>query len=121
MPKPSPCSCHGARGGVIIRFALPGFPHYPGAPAEVSFPADRHRHLFHFELTFQVSHDNRDLEFFLTSADAQRYVRGRFQGGTEPCEFGARSCEMIARDLFEHYAARGCVRVEVWEDGENGG
>ena len=106
------------RSGIILSFTLPGFHNYPDAPQAVSFLAQPHRHLFHFKVHFSVTHHNRDLEFFITSAEVKEFITGIFGS---PCRFGARSCEMIAKVVLTKFMKRGCFRVEVWEDDENGG
>lgn len=102
---------------IVIRFTMPGFHCYPDAPEPVSFLRDRHRHLFHFHLHFRVSHDNRELEYFLQTEKVKRLLRNTFG---EPCEFETCSCEAIARWLLVQYELDGCFKVEVSEDGENG-
>ena len=102
---------------IVITFTLAGFHHYPSAPPPVAFLRERHRHLFRFVLRFRVEHHQREKEFFLVSSDVQATLK-KIYG--DPAEFGASSCEEIARLLLATYAHDGCCAVEVWEDGENG-
>lgn len=114
---------------IIIVFVLEGFHHFPDAPEEVSFLRSRHRHLFHFKLHFDVSHDNRQLEFFIVRKQAIEAItrvwggeHGRVSNAT-PLEFGDMSCEMIARAILNDVFIANATdpfKVEVWEDGENG-
>jgi hypothetical protein len=97
-----------------------GFHCWPGAIPAVAFLADSHRHLFGVRVEMPVTHTDRDREFILLGREVKRYLLSRFgtgDGGAEPCEFGARSCEAIAKELLDHF---GAVSVEVDEDGENG-
>lgn len=115
---------------IFIKFSLEGFHNFPAAPElfpEVGFLAHRHRHIFHFECKKKVNHDDRDVEFILFKRLAADYLidsYGDIRSGGEDmlpfyrhCEFGAMSCEMIARDLLEHFDLESC---SVSEDGENG-
>jgi hypothetical protein len=106
---------------IIIRFQMDGMHNFPKAAElfpEVAFLADRHRHMFHFELHKQVNHDDRDVEFICFKRDVMNYLTERYSDNYKrTLEFGAMSCEMIARELLEYF---GCERVSVFEDGENG-
>ena len=102
---------------IIVTFTLEGFHRYPQAPAPVAFLSERHRHLFNFTLRFRVNHCDRDKEFFLVSREVQQGLENIYG---RPAEFGAASCEELARYLLIDYAPSGCCQVEVWEDGENG-
>ena len=112
---------------IIVKFQLEGFHNFPKAKKlfpEVGFLAERHRHIFHFELEKQVFHDDRDVEFIMFKREVMSYLIDKYgrtdNDNTAPfaywCEFGAMSCEMIARDLFEKYDLESCI---VSEDNEN--
>lgn len=96
--------------------ALPGFHRWPGAHEKRSYLRARHRHLFKITVHTRVHHDERDTEFH----DLQDVVRGWW--GPEPREWGASSCESIARDLNGHLLTLGIQahRIDVSEDGESG-
>lgn len=115
---------------IIIKFQIEGFHNFPAARElfpEVGFLADRHRHIFHFECKKKVNHDDRDVEFILFKRLVMDYLIDSYgdirhiEEHTLPfyrhCEFGSMSCEMIARDLLEHFDLEFC---SVSEDGENG-
>ena len=106
---------------IIIRFQLDGMHNFPKAAVlfpEAAFLADRHRHMFHFELHKQVNHDDRDVEFICFKRDVMNYLTDNYSDNYKrTLEFGAMSCEMIARELLEYFD---CERVSVFEDGENG-
>jgi len=112
---------------IFVRFQKEGIHCYPAAatdPAlatgdeyDVSFLASPHRHIFHFEVTIQVFHNDRDIEFI----QFKRWLENLYAGGT--LELNYKSCEMISDDLYEQIAARYPERgiiISVSEDGENG-
>jgi len=112
---------------IFVRFQKEGIHCYPAAatdPAlatgdeyDVSFLASPHRHMFHFEVTIQVFHSDRDIEFI----QFKRWLENLYAGGT--LELNFKSCEMISDDLYEQIAARYPDRkiiITVSEDGENG-
>ena len=106
---------------VIIKLAVDGMHNFPKAAElfpEVAFLADRHRHMFHFTLAKMVNHSDRDKEFIMLKRDIIDYINGEyFSDFTRTHEFGAKSCEMLSRELLERFE---CDWVECWEDQENG-
>lgn len=110
--------------GIIITFRLEGFHNWPAAKEifpEVGFLSDRHRHIFHFELHKEVTHDDRDIEIILFKRKVINWLNLMYNKEpntlSAPCEFGSMSCEMIAKKLLREF---GCGFVKVLEDGENG-
>ena len=112
---------------IFVRFQKEGVHCYPAAatdPAlatgdayDVSFLASPHRHIFHFEVTIQVFHNDRDIEFI----QFKRWLENLYAGGT--LELNYKSCEMISDELYDQIAARYPDRnivINVSEDGENG-
>ena len=112
---------------IFVRFQKEGIHCYPAAatdPAlatgdeyDVSFLARPHRHIFHFEVTIQVFHNDRDIEFI----QFKRWLENLYAGGT--LELNYKSCEMISDELYDQIAARypdRAVWINVSEDGENG-
>lgn len=106
---------------VIVRLQVDGMHNFPKAAElfpEVAFLADRHRHMFHFEVKKEVFHDDRDVEFIMLKRDIQAFLYGRYYDlETRTHEFGPKSCEMLAREIL---TAFNCLTVTVWEDLENG-
>lgn len=106
---------------IEINLQIEGMHKFPRAKEifpEVGFLSDRHRHIFHFKLKKEVFHDNRDVEFILFKREVEQYIRSEyFSTASQVCEFGHRSCEMLARELLERFV---CEQVSVFEDGENG-
>lgn len=97
---------------IIIRTHFVGYHRWRGAPDDVSFLRDFHRHVFHVEVKIPVTHDDREKEFFLEKAKIQSYLKKHY----EQRRFDA-SCEQIARTLLLEFRA---AYVCVSEDGENG-
>lgn len=107
---------------VIITHRQIGFHCWPEAPATVDYLSDRHRHLFLIIVGWDVADDDRQVEFHL----AQAQVRRMF---LEVADFGHRSCEMIAKDLYADLIGSSDADgrtvpapsfIEVWEDEECG-
>lgn len=112
---------------IWITFQREGIHCYPAAATnpslatndwrDVSFLAYPHRHIFHFKVEIEVFNDDRDIEFIQFKRSVERF----YDQGT--LELNNKSCEMVARDLYEVlskvYPSRDIV-IEVSEDGENG-
>jgi hypothetical protein len=110
-----------------VRFQKEGIHKYPAAatdPAlatgdeyDVSFLATLHRHIFHFEVTIEVFHTNRDIEFI----QFKRWLEKQYSQNILALDY--KSCEMMADDLYEFIATRYPDRniiISVSEDNENG-
>jgi hypothetical protein len=85
----------------------------------VAFLASPHRHIFHFRVSIDVFHNDRDIEFI----QFKRWCEALYNGSGAVLSLDYKSCEMIADDLYVQIAARysgRCVTIEVSEDGENG-
>jgi hypothetical protein len=95
---------------------------------DVSFLGYPHRHMFHFRVSIEVFHDDREIEFIQFSRWLQRlYSVGTDNQASEAehtvLALDYKSCEMIADELFtqidKKYPGRE-VHIEVSEDNENG-
>lgn len=93
---------------------IAGFHHYPNASGSHDFLKHPHRHEFVIECAFLVSHDDRQIEIFDQQKAIEEFL---FHSYGKPCQFGAMSCEMIARAIAEKFDA---CRVVVREDGNGG-
>lgn len=108
---------------VYCSLRIEGIHHWPKCPhREVEYLRDPHRHMFHIKAWVNVSHDDRDVEFIMLKHQIDEYLVGKYAKTDLPtsrwvCDFGAMSCEMIARELLDRF---GLSRCEVSEDGENG-
>ena len=112
---------------IKVSFQKEGVHKYPAALTDpklatgewddVSFLGYPHRHIFHFYVTIEVTHNDRDIEFI----QFKRWLERLYS--TEFLELDYKSCEMIAEELIdtimEKYPSRNII-VEVYEDNENG-
>ena len=112
---------------IKVSFQKEGIHKFPGADTnpkyatgnwdDVSFLGYPHRHIFHFYVTLGVTHNDRDVEFIQFKRELERLFTKNV------LHLDYQSCGMIAENLInyieEHYPNRG-VRVEVYEDDENG-
>jgi len=99
---------------VTTRFI--GFHKWEDAPEEVSFLRNLHRHEFRVSVEIEITHDDRELEFFIE----QRYLKSLFED-EQNCN--NKSCEMIGQTVIdsfiERYGPNRSIKVNVSEDGEN--
>ena len=87
---------------------------WPSCPfEEVKYLRDPHRHIFHIKAHKQVFHDDRDVEFIMLKHKVETYLKEKYPDR----RMGATSCEMLGRDLMNHFDL---IQVDVSEDGENG-
>lgn len=99
---------------VFCKVLFEGVHCWPDCPFdEVDYLRDPHRHIFHITAYKEVFHDDRDIEFIMLKHQVQSFLNEEYPGGL----FGAKSCEMLGRELMEKFDL---VQVEVSEDGENG-
>jgi hypothetical protein len=107
---------------IWVKFQKVGFHYYEAAGvdinlSDVSYLANRHRHLFKFNVKIEVFHDDREIEFhqFLN------YCEEAFS--TSMIDISHKSVEMLADDLHNHikirYSGRDII-IDVSEDGECG-
>lgn len=112
---------------VWVNWSKEGIHFYPGADTDpklatgewddVSFLGVPHRHIFHFNVSIEVEHNDRDIEFI----QLKRWIDRLYSQGT--LELDYKSCEMMAEDLAQEITKRYPGRnfkVTVSEDNENG-
>lgn len=97
---------------IYVRTEFEAFHRWKDAPDDVAFLRDYHRHVFKVRVDMDVSHGNRDIEFFQFKRKLDSFINKRFTGAH--FEF---SCEQIASYILKEFNA---FSVEVSEDGENG-
>lgn len=112
---------------IKVKFTKEGIHKFPGADTDpkyatgnwddVSFLGYPHRHMFYFYVTLGVTHNDRDVEFIQFKRELERLFTKNV------LHLDYQSCEMIAESLINYienkYPNR-AVRVEVYEDDENG-
>ena len=115
-----------AARSIWVTFRKEGIHKYPAAlddpnlatgdEYDVSFLGYPHRHIFHFKVRIQVTHNDRDIEFI----QFKRWLESLYEG---TLELDYKSCEMIADDLYNEISTKypgRFVEIDVAEDGENG-
>ena len=116
-----------AKREIWVTFSKEGIHCYPAAatdPAlatggwdDVSFLGVPHRHIFHFRVAIEVTHNDRDIEFI----QFKRWMERLYSEGV--LELDYKSCEMMAEDLAQQINGRYPERnftITVSEDNENG-
>jgi hypothetical protein len=116
-----------AQRKIWVTFRKEGIHKYPAAATDpqlatgdqydVSFLANPHRHIFHFRVSIDVFHNDRDIEFI----QFKRWLENLYKDSILALDY--KSCEMIADDLYTQIAGRypgRAVWIDVAEDGENG-
>jgi hypothetical protein len=104
---------------IKVSFQKEGIHKWPDAKdvPGVEFLQYPHRHIFHFYVTLEVLHSNREVEFILF----KRELEALYTEGTLQLDY--QSCEMMAEGLINYinsvYPNRS-AQVEVYEDNENG-
>lgn len=107
---------------IFVTFQKEGIHCYPEAGSDpelksVQFLSHPHRHIFHFRVTIDVTHNNRDIEFIIF----KRWLESLY--GDNILQLNHKSCEMLGEELVEHistvYPGRN-IQVEISEDHENG-
>jgi hypothetical protein len=118
---------------IWVTFRKEGIHCYPAAATDpklntageydVSFLANPHRHIFHFRVSIDVFHNDRDIEFIQFKRWLENLYSSNNSNSGSVLELDWKSCEMIADDLYiqiaDRYPGRAVV-IEVSEDGENG-
>ena len=102
---------------IFVTFQKEGIHRYPDAPEGVEFLKHPHRHMFHFRVTVDVFHNDRDIEFILF----KRELESLYSAQTLQVDY--KSCEMLSEDLIDYISKKypnRKISVEVSEDGENG-
>ena len=118
-----------AQRQIWVTFQKEGIHCYPAAATDpllatgdkydVSFLGYPHRHIFHFRISIDVYHNDRDIEFI----QFKRWLEQLYSGNQAVLQLDYKSCEMIADDLYvqiaNQYPERN-VTISVSEDNENG-
>ena len=112
---------------IWVTFQKEGMHCYPAAATDpnlatgdeydVSFLANKHRHIFHFRVWLGVTHNDRDVEFI----QFKRWLENLYKDNILDLNF--QSCEMMSDDLYSEISQKYPDRevwIEVSEDGENG-
>lgn len=102
---------------IVVRTQREGFHRWPNAPKQVGFLKNLHRHIFKIEVQIPVTHNDRELEYFIVQRKLNEFLTKVMHKLDE-----SASCELIAESLGElliqEYELP--LTVTVSEDGENG-
>ena len=115
---------HHAQRQIWVTFRREGIHKYPAALeephlADVSFLGYPHRHIFHFRVSIDVFHNDRDIEFI----QFKRWIESLYSGQPGGLQLDYKSCEMMSDELYAQIIGKYPDRevwIEVSEDGENG-
>ena len=105
------------KNSILVKTNFEGLHQYVGAPNEVAFLRDLHRHTFCVEAEIEVFDDDRELEFIMVKRALNKFLY------TKPFDSTA-SCEQMATQIIKFLEGKYGNRhmcVTVLEDGENGG
>lgn len=99
---------------IVIKTDFPAQHHWPECDIpEVDFLRHPHRHLFYVVMKFNVTHNDRDIEFIRQKKEVEFFIESRYRDTF----IGSMSCEDIAEELMKKFSAD---FVSVFEDNENG-
>lgn len=113
------------KSNVVVRTQFAGMHCWATCPHdEVSFLKNDHRHIFFVEVKIPVSHDDRDIEFFMLKEAVNNAIDYLYPVVHDIAILGSRSCEMVAQEIImvlaEEFPADKII-CSVFEDAENGG
>lgn len=107
---------------ITVRDQYEGWHSYNDAPDAVSFLRHEHRHIFKWDATIEVFHDDRELEFFLVKLHVGTQLK-YWLNTKKHRDLG--SCEMQAEEILNYmlkeYGEDRAMWVTVSEDGESDG
>jgi hypothetical protein len=108
-----------SKTSIVVTLRVEGIHCWADCPLEqVKYLRDPHRHVFWIKATKAVTHDDRDVEIIMFKEKiATSLSMAYYDHSLRCCNFGTKSCEMLAKELLENYYLDSC---EVLEDGENG-
>lgn len=100
-----------------------GLHRWPDAPLDrpIWFLRNPHRHIFNITAHFEVTADDRQLEFFEAALHIDEVVEGLY-GKASIKDLDNRSCETIALQIIEKLKSpykEALVSMKVQEDDEN--
>ena len=109
---------------IIVKTNFEMVHHFPNAPIEVDFLKKPHRHIFHVEAKIPVSHEDRQLEFFIVKKFIDDIIqksilpKQKYEAVPYSCEYMAG---IILNSLSLTYQIKKDLSVSIFEDFENGG
>jgi hypothetical protein len=106
---------------IIIKDQFPALHAWDKCPfEEVKFLRWPHRHMFHVTLKIRVTHDDRDVEFFMVKNQLSKMLHDLYANRN----LGSMSCEMLCKKIrsdlrFNVDVSLDIHSIIVSEDNEN--
>ena len=106
---------------IVVKFQVEGVHNWPEASkfeSTMKYLEHPHRHMFHIDARREVFHDDRDVEFIVFKRMMRDYIEKTYYNPEiDCCDFGSKSCEMLAQEIYKEFELCYCA---VYEDNENG-
>ena len=106
---------------IIVKLQVEGTHNWPTAgdfEPTMKYLEYQHRHMFHIDARREVFHDDRDVEFIVFKRMMRDYIEKTYYNPEiDCCDFGSKSCEMLAQEIYKEFELCYCA---VYEDNENG-
>jgi hypothetical protein len=99
---------------VRVAIEAPGWHRWPLAPEHRAYLRERHLHSFRFEVFIPVDDPDREIEFHDAREELERVVHDI----APICEFGDKSCEMLAQEVLKRMTM--ATEARVSEDPNHG-
>lgn len=109
---------------VIVRTQFEGIHQWDTCNLQkVNFLKNPHRHIFKVETILPVSHNDRQLEFFMLKDRIDKTLLELYPKHSTFAKLqivSSRSCEMVAQEILTKLKDLEPISVSVFEDDENG-
>lgn len=105
---------------IKVQTDVRGTHYYKEAPDEVAFLRNNHAHTFKIAVVFEVSHCERELEFFIVRKLINKHFEIAYsKDDVGLVKFEGESCETIASKLWAYFRRLGYkpFEISVSEDG----
>lgn len=109
---------------IRVKWDYVGYHKWKDAPDQVAFLKNLHRHKFYGTATIEVTHDDRELEFFMVLNEIETeimpfmYLSCEKVKGT-PISSCEQQAEYVLKGLKRIYGEDRAYQVEISEDNEN--
>ena len=102
---------------IIVKTSFIDFHKWDNAPEEVAFLKLLHRHVFNVAVECEVTHDDRELEFFMVQKRLNQIIEDKIKPmpNTKSCEQMALAIQSNLKGIYNRD-----FTVRIFEDNENG-
>ena len=102
---------------IVVKTTFEDWHKWVDAPDEVYYLKFPHRHLFYVQISCEVKHDDRELEFFMV----KKYLDHIIKSDIKRMEI-TKSCEQMANRIKNilQIKYKRPFEVAIYEDNENG-